>query len=627
MRYRPVALGLLTVALCSGGCGKRPELTTTVEDPVELEGISHVIESCKLATPAVYVNNETDILHHATPDACPFTGTGDCSLRDAIGFANRRGTFCSVGNHNTHIYLQNVTYTLTLPADRTLEITSETIIHGRGAIIEGAAQLTASIGSVFHVAKGANVGMSDVTIQHGSGTYGGAIQNDGSVSLANCVITRNHAVSGGGGLAGGQFRLSATDVTENTTDNDGGGIAAVSVTIQGGTIRNNQAIRGGGIFNSGWTDLERVTLSANSSTDGGGFFNDAWTAVHGWATTFSSNVANRNGGGLYNARGGQVDMTDVHVLDNRAVTGSGGGIYSIYDGIKLPVNYSYSSVVNLVDCEVRRNIASGSPGVGGIDNEGVASLEASAVLSLRNCAVDRNVGSGLAAGGIVNGSGGSLYMEASELDSNRGGGVGGMLNGGTSDIRGSTISRNVGTSNVAGFGGIWNENVLKMINVTISGNIGVPYRAGGLFNGADGTAVGKAEITYSTIAFNTLGVEVFSGVPGISTVVSNSIIANNKPGPDCSIPLTSNGHNLESSTKCAFTASSDRQSVDPRLGSLTLNAPVSVSKAILRATHALLTGSRAIDAGSNAGCPATDERGVPRPQGSACDIGAFEAER
>lgn len=623
MRYRPVALGLLTVTLCSGACGKRSEVSTTVDDPVELEGISHVIESCKFATPSVYVNNETDILHHTTPDGCPFTGIGDCSLRDAIGFANRRGTFCSVGQHNTHIYLQNVTYTLTLPAGRTLEITSETIIHGRGAIIEGAAQLAASIGSVFHVAKAAAVGMSDVTIQHGSGTYGGAIQNDGSVSLANCLITRNHAVSGGGGLAGGQFGLSATDVTENTTDNDGGGIAAVWVTIQGGTIRNNQAIRGGGIFNSGRTDLQGVTLSANSSTDGGGLFNDAWTSAHATATTFSSNVANHNGGGLYNATGGQVDMTGVHVLDNRAVTGSGGGIYSIYDGIKLPGN---SSVMGLVDSEVRRNIASGSPGVGGIYNEGVASLEASAVLSLRNCAVDENVGSGLAAGGIVNGLGGFLYFEASELDSNRSGGVGGMLNGGTSDIEGSTISRNIGTSNVTGFGGIWNENVLKMINTTISGNIGMPYRAGGLFNGAAGT-IGKVDIAYSTIAFNTLGVEVWDGTPGISTVVSNSIIANNKPGSDCSIPLTSNGHNLESGTKCAFTASSDRQSVDPLLGSLRLNAPVSVSKAIQRATHALLTGSPAIDAGSNAGCPAADERGVPRPHGSVCDIGAFEAER
>jgi hypothetical protein len=41
---------------------------------------------------------------------------------------------------------------------------------------------------------------------------------------------------------------------------------------------------------------------------------------------------------------------------------------------------------------------------------------------------------------------------------------------------------------------------------------------------------------------------------------------------------------------------------------------------------ALASGSAAIDQvpASGAGCPATDQRGVRRPQGNACDIGAFE---
>lgn len=42
-------------------------------------------------------------------------------------------------------------------------------------------------------------------------------------------------------------------------------------------------------------------------------------------------------------------------------------------------------------------------------------------------------------------------------------------------------------------------------------------------------------------------------------------------------------------------------------------------------THALLAGSPAIDAGTNTGCPATDQRGVSRPQGTFCDIGSYEA--
>src|SRR5690606_29583266 len=41
-------------------------------------------------------------------------------------------------------------------------------------------------------------------------------------------------------------------------------------------------------------------------------------------------------------------------------------------------------------------------------------------------------------------------------------------------------------------------------------------------------------------------------------------------------------------------------------------------------TMALLPGSPAIDAGDNTACPATDQRGVTRPQGPQCDIGAYE---
>jgi hypothetical protein len=41
-------------------------------------------------------------------------------------------------------------------------------------------------------------------------------------------------------------------------------------------------------------------------------------------------------------------------------------------------------------------------------------------------------------------------------------------------------------------------------------------------------------------------------------------------------------------------------------------------------TIPLLTGSSAINTGGDSVCPATDQRGVARPQGTHCDIGAFE---
>jgi len=56
---------------------------------------------------------------------------------------------------------------------------------------------------------------------------------------------------------------------------------------------------------------------------------------------------------------------------------------------------------------------------------------------------------------------------------------------------------------------------------------------------------------------------------------------------------------------------------DPKLGPLADNGGLSL-------THALLSGSSALDRGTSAGAPSTDQRGVSRPQGSGYDIGAFE---
>ncbi|NLM72391.1 MAG: hypothetical protein GX181_10605 [Synergistaceae bacterium] len=56
---------------------------------------------------------------------------------------------------------------------------------------------------------------------------------------------------------------------------------------------------------------------------------------------------------------------------------------------------------------------------------------------------------------------------------------------------------------------------------------------------------------------------------------------------------------------------------DPKLGELADN--IGPTK-----TMALLAGSPAIDAGTSEGAPATDQRGVKRPQGSGIDIGAYE---
>jgi hypothetical protein len=91
--------------------------------------------------------------------------------------------------------------------------------------------------------------------------------------------------------------------------------------------------------------------------------------------------------------------------------------------------------------------------------------------------------------------------------------------------------------------------------------------------------------------------------------------ANGAP-ENCRSPLTSGGGNVEdtSPSQCGLGAG-DRIGVDPLLGPLAANGGPTL-------TQRPLTGSPALDAG--VACAATDQRGVARPQGAACDSGAYE---
>jgi hypothetical protein len=115
-----------------------------------------------------------------------------------------------------------------------------------------------------------------------------------------------------------------------------------------------------------------------------------------------------------------------------------------------------------------------------------------------------------------------------------------------------------------------------------------------------------------------------------TVALQNSILgANSDQGGqagDCAGVLLSQGYNLIQDTSgCTLTGTSDIVGLPPLLGPLGDNGGPTP-------THALLPGSPALDAGDPAGCRdsqgtllTSDQRGEPRPQGNACDIGAFEA--
>lgn len=99
------------------------------------------------------------------------------------------------------------------------------------------------------------------------------------------------------------------------------------------------------------------------------------------------------------------------------------------------------------------------------------------------------------------------------------------------------------------------------------------------------------------------------------TSLKNTIIANNTGG-NCSLTVANGGTNLQfPGTTCGAGITS----ADPVLSALANNGGPTQ-------THALTSSSTAAIDHATTGCPppATDQRGVSRPQGSACDIGSFE---
>jgi CSLREA domain-containing protein len=175
-------------------------------------------------------------------------------------------------------------------------------------------------------------------------------------------------------------------------------------------------------------------------------------------------------------------------------------------------------------------------------------------------------------------------------------GVGVDLSG-DSTITGTTVSGGLGL-------GIWSEGgSLDLTNSTVSGN-----EAGGVTGEG-----GIVTLVNDTIAGNSGGAGL-----GVDTQVDveNTIVAGNTPA-NCSATAEDLGNDLESANTCGFAALSDIRNTDPLLGPLANNGGPTF-------TEALDPSSPAVDAGNDTACPATDQRGTSRPQGSHCDIGAFE---
>ncbi len=177
--------------------------------------------------------------------------------------------------------------------------------------------------------------------------------------------------------------------------------------------------------------------------------------------------------------------------------------------------------------------------------------------------------------------------------------------------------------------GIEDAGTLNVENATISGNIGTQIQVASgatanLTNStlSDGHAFGlgnegTASFLNVTVVHNASG-----GIGGNAGTLSltNTIVALNGPTgtPQCSNNTITNDHSLASDATCGGEAAF--QNKTPLLQTSLSNDGGSTT------LYSEKAGSPTIDAGDPAQCPATDQRGYPRPDvsGTACDIGADE---
>ena len=402
------------------------------------------------------------------------------------------------------------------------------------------------------------------------GALGGGVLDISGLSLSGDTVTGNVATTG-----------SVGNDTENAAV--GGGIASYApLTIDSSTVSNNQIIGaaniprncgictqsgGGGIFQAatGFV-LSNSTLSANTAVDGGG----AGFAGLGYGTNQEVSPITGNN-------------QNTFVLSNDQITSNKATSSRPYDQNPDPYLYGTGGGIDLLD--------------GGS-------------LQMSGTAIDGNSADGLG-GGLYADDVTQALITKSTIANNRAQAGGGIFNGDEGELNASNVT-------VA-------DNTALATAATCGGNCWLPPGGGGIYNYSDS----GLNLSYSTVAGNVApagnaGIFFEDGnSPSslVGTIVAGNVTAPGGAESDCSAdsgqPLVSGGWNLSGDGSCWLTQPTDLVSVNPELGPLANNG--GPAPTLLPAKS-----SPVVDAGGGAACPATDERGIARPQGKACDIGAVE---
>jgi CSLREA domain-containing protein len=540
------------------------------------------------------------------------TCNADCSLREAIVAANATPAADT-------IVLGARTHTLSiagpdeeLAATGDLDLADESVagkltIRGAGtsaSVVDGA-----GLDRVFDC-RDCDAELTGLTITGGDARasavaaerHGGGIRViDQRVVLEDVLIEGNGAANGGGASVAGTAnpRLIGNRVTfnQNTAFGDafGGTGGAIynggeeplgddgQVVLVDSAVSNNASIgansRAGGIASEddGHVSLTGVDVSGNTANgDGGGINNRDESSLALEDTTIRNNLAER-GGGLFNQNHGHTDADRIEISGNEA-SGDGGGIFNQND-----------STLTIRQSTIDSNTSAVTGGGIFARNSSVVTLIESSV-------------TGNSATSAADDGGGGIH--AQQLT--------------TISLMRSTVSDNSSAASGGGISTTDDDVRLLLENSTVSGN-DAAIGGGGI------ATAGNAEtrIRQATIAFN--NAQVGGGILNATTsgqgvLARGSLISSNTAptGPNCFGALISQGNNLDGGNGCGLAAGTDIANGNAALAPLAANGGPTQ-------THALGVGSDALDSAASDCGLGIDQRRVSRPQGPACDIGAFEA--
>jgi large repetitive protein len=372
---------------------------------------------------------------------------------------------------------------------------------------------------------------------------------------------------------GGILTLNNITLTKGFADGDGGAIySSGALTINNSRFLDNQTTlngNGGALIAFGALTITNSEFAYNQAANGGAIYPTGARAVATiTGSSFHDNAAVATnygwGGAIYQSAGAAVTIHASTLRANRAQSGGGIYVYEVNSLTKLAVDQG-----SVLDANVATGIG------GGITNQDGDVTLAGVTLS-GNTAL----------------SGGGIYSTK------------GLVN-----LAAVTLSGN--TAEFAG-GGLFNtEGDATLTNVTVSGNL-AGEMAAGIYN-----SPGDLQLTNVTLSGNSApyagGIFFEDGV----ALLKNTLLARGAAGENC-VGVDGGAFSLADDATCHFGAG--RDVVDLLLGALADNGGPTL-------THLPQPGSLAIDAGTGAGCPAADQRGVARTgpgTGSACDVGAVE---